>query len=140
MNISKQIQIIKTVQAKYPKMHIGGSIGLHLQGCDLKRDLSASDLDFCIGQAIDLDYSKGSNPGSGNDFIYATSISGIGVEIAIDVNAPFYNIDGIAVTAKDYIIRFKTEYAIKGYQKHIDDLKAMGIVVPVLDLVDDLPF
>jgi len=117
--------IIKKIQTKYPTCHVGGSIGLLLQGFDLKRDLSNADLDFCSRQVFDV--SNGSDPGSGNDFDASFVINGIGVEIRFDSEAPYVTIKGIAVTHYDYILKFKKEYALKGYEKHIVDLNTLKI-------------
>lgn len=142
MNIDKQILIIKLLQKKHPTLHVGGSIGLLLHGLDLKRDLSGSDLDFCIDREIEV--KNATNPGSGNDFHYTTTYRGIGIEVRVDPAAGYECIDGINVTNKEYILDFKMQYARKGYTKHILDLDVLGIPIEVKvseeSVIDDLPF
>ena len=48
--IRKQLKVLRAFQNKYPKSHVGGSIGLRLLGVDLKRNLYYSDLDITTSE------------------------------------------------------------------------------------------
>ena len=128
-----QLKILKKFQEKYPKSHVGGSIGLHMHGVDLKRNLIFSDLDIVTPEFTEkkdgIDH--GCSPVEDFDYRYQIDHPQSGlffkIEIRIDDTQSEYdiiNFNGVNfnVTKKETILHWKQKYAEKGHQKHIDDL------------------
>lgn len=132
------------IQDKYP-VNLGGSLALWLYGCRLQRDWEESDLDLqipyyvkfrskeLVGNYIDK-FDPVNIKNSGNDFDYGFSISTedrefIKVDLAIRPSQR-YNIiekEGVEyrVALLEDIIEAKLRYAIKGNEKHKNDLYDM---------------
>lgn len=126
-------------QEKYPTSHVGGSIGLMLRGIDLGRNLSKSDLDITIdeydfkeGDIEDLDLRSDFND---LDFcLVKKSDESMYVKIDIRVS-PEPSFDVIEYKGVKYnvsklrdIIFWKKNYAEKGVEKHINDLKVIKLI------------
>lgn len=148
MSIDKVLEIINRLQKKYPRLHVGGSIGLLLHGIDLGRT-KYKDIDFCTDADL-FDSIMDKNWISGNDFDYKKTVNGIDYEIRIDGSQTFvakafkgkyYNVSELKT-----IVMYKESYMNKGYQKHKDDLKIIyqhigePVVNALSDTFDDLPF
>ena len=127
-------------QEKYPTSHVGGSIGLMLRGIDLGRNLSKSDLDITIdeydfkeGDIEDLDLRS-----DFNDFDFClVKKSDESMYVKIDIRvSPEPSFDVIEYKGVKYnvsklrdIIFWKKNYAEKGVQKHINDLKVIKLIM-----------
>ena len=48
--LQRRLELIREIQRVIPSAHVGGSIGLLLQGIDLGRDFTDSDIDFSISK------------------------------------------------------------------------------------------
>lgn len=128
--IQEKLETIKEFQDKYPNSHIGGSIGLLIRGIDLQRDLRKSDLDITVDTEVEIggDYTERSDH---NDFDYAVQKDiGSGRYVKMDIRiCPESQFEVINYEGVDYnvsklkdILFWKSKYAKKGVQKHIDDL------------------
>lgn len=78
-----KLEIIKMIQIRFPRTHVGGSIGLFLHGIDLKRDLSKSDIDLTSPEVLDFsnpinieDLEESSNT---EDFIIVSGFTQMGL-------------------------------------------------------------
>lgn len=158
-----KLKTLREFQEKYPTSHVGGSIGLMLRGVDLKRDLSASDLDITIddyefNSAIIKNSRKRSDR---NDFDYNIQISSpenFYVQVDIRIN-PEPSFEVVTFDGNDYnvsklrdILFWKKKYAKKGVAKHHEDLITIetgtrppnsgnyAFKIPLSNWDDDLPF
>lgn len=136
--LALKLKALKDFQEKYPTSHVGGSVGLFLRGMDLNRDLSESDLDITVDEfepnsRLYGTCNEGSNP---RDFNYRlTQTIGDNFWVKIDVRISpepsfdIVNFDGVDYNVSKFrdIIFWKTKYAHKGIDKHINDLKNLGI-------------
>ena len=130
-----KLETLKEFQDKYPKAHVGGSIGLFLRGIDLLRDLKDSDLDITVDE-FDCDTSSTEylRRSDGNDFDHAikkyTGVYYVKIDIRICPEPSFDEIafDGVKYNVSKYedIIFWKTKYAEKGIRKHIKDLEVIA--------------
>jgi hypothetical protein len=114
------LKIVKEFEDKYPESHVGGSIGLYLQGIDLKRNWNDSDIDMKVRDWIpELENSK---PNSISDFDYRID----NVDIVVNPESSYIicYFEGVfyRVSKKDDIIFWKKKYAKQGSKKHIKDL------------------
>lgn len=126
--LQKRLDIILKLQEKYPDLHVGGSIGLFLHGIDLKRDISNSDIDLAkASDDIEKTNAIEEHGSDGNDFTYHMKKNGINYEIKIDPDQKYvikhYNGIAYRVTELETILFYKRDYADKGYEKHLNDLK-----------------
>lgn len=128
-NIKRQLDIIYTLQCKYPDLHVGGSIGLLLHGIKLSRPISEGDIDLCkevdnINRVNEKIYKSGSFE---CDFDYRFEHKGISIDLRIDKDQQFderyYEGRKYRVSKLKIIMEFKQKYADKGYEKHADDLE-----------------
>lgn len=83
-----RIEELKTIQKTYPLFSVGGSVGLYLQGFNIKRDKKVNDFDFVIpyyqrmqisdfkkeDEVFELDQMDDAK-NSGNDFDYTNGIN-----------------------------------------------------------------
>ena len=129
-----KLDLLRMFQSKYPKSHVGGSIGLMLRGIDLKRNLSYSDLDvttdtFIPKGGINLVLEK-----SNNDFDYCYEVKyndniKVKIDIKVDPNPAFdvINFEGYSYNVSKLadILTWKQKYANKGSSKHENDLIAI---------------
>ena len=131
--MKNQLKVLYLFQQKYPTSHIGGSIGLHLHGIKLKRNLYYSDLDVVTPEFTENKngVAHGCSPVEDFDHRYQINDPETGhffkLEIRIDDEQSEYdvvNYEGVDynVTKKETILHWKQKYAEKGIQKHIDDL------------------
>jgi hypothetical protein len=54
MTVDDKLNVIRIFQQRFLGSHVGGSIGLMLQGVDLQRDLKKSDIDMTVPEEIEL--------------------------------------------------------------------------------------
>lgn len=131
--VIQKLEVLKEFQSKYPKSHIGGSIGLMLRGIDLRRDLSKSDLDITCSENIskeDLknDYAERSDVSDFDHAIEKRFESGyylkIDIRISPEPTFDVINFNGIDynVSKTEHILFWKKKYADKGILKHKNDL------------------
>ena len=142
-DINFQLGVLRAFQTKYPKSHVGGSIGLHLHGVDLKRNLWFSDLDITTPEFTETEKSVefGCSPVEDYDHRYQIddphSEKFIKLEIRIDSKQSFDEIlyEGFTykVTNKETILKWKQEYALKGHEKHLHDLIGMATGIRPFD-------
>lgn len=158
--IEGKLKVFKIFQDLNSKAHLGGSVGLFLHGIDLKRDLTKSDLDITTNVKIldnDIIFNKDIEPitSSPTDFDYVLRYNFSGyvylkIEVRVSPEPSFtvINYKGVDynVSLLKNIIFWKTKYAEKDVQKHIDDLIVInGGERPVVTESnyldeDDLPF
>lgn len=159
--IEDKLSILREIQDKYPMSHVGGSIGLMLYGVDLKRDISASDLDITCPFLIDygvVDRYQDSSMVSDFDGTFNVqskeSVFYHKIELRVSPEPSFQNVmhKGFVYNVSLYrdIIFWKEKYAAKGSQKHIDDLvvirtgvrpeKEVKASASISDTDWDLPF
>lgn len=127
--IKEKLDTILEFQKDYPKSHIGGSIGLMIRGIDLQRDLTKSDLDITTNE-FNPNQEKYEEISDGNDFNFAVKkILSPSDYIKIDIRISNEDFDVIEyegntynVTKLETILKFKEDYASKGYKKHFFDL------------------
>lgn len=138
--IDKQLRVLRSFQEKYPKSHVGGSIGLFLHGVDLKRNLIFSDLDITTPNFTEKEEQKdtfqaGCSPVEDYDYRYRIDDVNSGhffkLEIRVDdkqsdFDVIEYNGFKYNVTKKETIFKWKLKYARKGIDKHINDLFAIA--------------
>ncbi len=142
--MDKILKVLQNFQIKYPNSQIGGSVGLFLLGYDLKRDLSKSDLDIlCDNYKVERKETKTFNEAklcqqmiddiclqskstSYSDFIDKYYEDDIKVEISKIIEAPavevIYNEFLYKVSPLATILKYKMKYALKGYEKHFNDI------------------
>lgn len=122
---------VETLQTKYPQLIVGGSVALFLHGVRLKRwDMIKSDLDLITPYYTLIEegiYERQTN--SGADFDYSVNINGVKVDVRIDPKARYEVIKfgefSYKVAPLLQIIEAKVRYALKGNQKHVNDLNKM---------------
>lgn len=139
-----KLKFLREFQEQYPTSHVGGSVGLMLQGIHLKRSLEKSDLDLIIDELDENEFftdfiNKYDKPidisSNTSDFDIRFSVNydmeniwykytkveiRINPEPSFDViefEGNFYNVSKLR-----NILFWKTKYAKNGSQKHIDDL------------------
>lgn len=142
-----RIKELKIIQKTYPDFSIGGSVGLYLQGFDIKRDKPVTDFDFTIPyfKRLDLrDFNGDTNvtevdqmddaKNSGNDFDYTNAIVINGEFILMDMkidpkyryNIVDYNGFKFKVCPWEVIIQAKMNYLNSSTgPKHKADLLEM---------------
>jgi hypothetical protein len=125
--LERKLRLIQLLQDKYFDLHVCGSIGLFLHGIDLGREVGDSDVDL-VKASDDIDKSNRveDHESDGNDFDYAIDYKDIHFEVRIDPAQKFttviYKGELYRVSELDEIIKWKKEYAEKGYEKHQKDL------------------
>ena len=168
VTIEHKLELVRQFQNRFPELHVGGSIGLFLHGVDLKRSLDKSDIDLTspiplsFSEPLDIENAEeSSNP---EDFEYAFMVYPLGYEkpyTKVDISLqPGKEFDVIIHESNSYkvsklqdIYFWKSKYAAKGIEKHIDDFIAIvtGVrperkkdeqpaVTVSEDSIDDLPF
>lgn len=142
-----RLEELKIIQTAYPTFSVGGSVGLWLQGFNIKRDEPVSDFDFVIPyyQRMDLfDFKKDdmvtevdqmdNAKNSGNDFDYTNGITIEGdfmlMDMKINPKAKYININYDNFTYKvcpwEIIIDAKMRYLNTSTgEKHRRDLMSM---------------
>ena len=119
---------VETLQAKYPQLIVGGSVALFLHGVRLKRwDMVKSDLDLVTPYYTLIENGVNERKtNSGADFDYSISLNSVKIDVRIDPKAKYEVIKFKEVSYKVVplleIIEAKVRYALKGNQKHINDL------------------
>lgn len=126
--------LIKTIQTKYPMVHIGGSTALFLHGVRLERfkQSGAGDIDLVCPYFILFEGDKDNNveyfngKKSGNDFDETFIWNGIGVDVKIDNKQRYeiINYEGFnyKVSTLETILAAKIKYSQNGQTKHRDDI------------------
>lgn len=128
-----KLEMLREFQAKYPDSHVGGSVGLYLQGIDLQRDISKTDLDITVPDFIEeLKGAWDENPSDASDFDYVKMHKSkdnyfcckIEVRVCPEPSYTTVEFEGHTynVSLLSNILFWKRKYARKGVQKHIDDL------------------
>jgi hypothetical protein len=123
----------ETLQTKYPHFIVGGSVALYLHGVRLQRwDHVRSDLDIVMPYYTKIDGSVDeTNKTSGADFDYSVKVhdiklGSVKVDCLIEPKARYeivkFNDVEYKVVPLLTIIEAKLRYALKGNQKHINDL------------------
>lgn len=164
MTVEDKLKIIQSFQQKFLGSHVGGSLGLMLQGVDLQRDLKKSDIDMTVPGEIELEdallldnMEQSSNPDD-FDYQFRHYPDGGSAYVKIDINiAPKRKYNTVVYMDHTYrvsriedILAWKHYYSMKGVGKHTDDLETLrtGVrpkeiekPVPVsANEIDDLPF
>jgi len=148
--LQRRLELIREIQRVIPSAHVGGSIGLLLQGIDLGRDFTDSDIDFSISKPsgdffpiIDVKrgdrfYQKKITMSSTemDEADYFTDITNpknpgdIKVEFKYDRTQSYdsvkYNGHTYRVTHKNIIIGWKVLFASRNSKKHMEDLDKIG--------------
>lgn len=136
---AEKLGVLKQFQRNYPESVLGGSIALFLYGVDLKRDLTMSDLDFCmpdctklIENRLNKEAVKNLQETSGSDFRYKVNLNhkteGYFTKVEVserDCDFVYKTYEGSIYklqTLSD-IILWKAHYAFKGIPKHREDLQ-----------------
>jgi hypothetical protein len=152
-----KLEALRKFQEKNPTSHVGGSIGLFLQGIELPRDLSKSDLDVVVDENFNCEealkeYRERSDTTDFDLNIEADHGSGYYTKIDVRISpepsytTAFYNGHQYNVSLIRNILFWKRKYAAKGVKKHIADIyfieagKPMPDPVNVVNSDDDLPF
>ena len=144
--LDKRLEIYSSIEQVHPGCHIGGSIGLFLQGIDLGRDFIESDIDICSFKPngkefkdIQKRYSEiGLASATDIDEIsYRSEISEEGVTKKIkieykydrtqDFNLIKYKGVTYKVTKPEIILGWKVLFASRGSKKHRADLDKLGV-------------
>lgn len=131
--IRKKLQIIKKIQNLCEHSHVGGSLGLYIQGKDVLRNLDNSDIDIILHDSSSLEYFK-NNKKSKKTNVYSKGFvlsvilntSKQKVEFCVNPNMSYDTIEFegsvYRVSKVEDILKFKKSYAKKGAYKHIQDL------------------
>jgi hypothetical protein len=136
---AEKLEVLKQFQCDYPESVLGGSIGLFLHGVDLKRDLTMSDLDFCmpdcsklVEDRLNSELVKHHQENSGSDFRHKVNLNhkteGYYTKVEIserDCDFVYKYHEGFMYklqTLSD-ILLWKAHYAFKGISKHKEDLQ-----------------
>ena len=135
----EKLEVLKQFQCNYPESVLGGSIGLFLHGVGLKRDLTMSDLDFCMPDCSKLINDKlkeekiaQDKEMSGSDFRYKVNLKHktesyyTKVEVSErDCNFVYKTYKGFTYKLQPLldIFLWKAHYAFKGIPKHKEDLQ-----------------
>lgn len=132
--IDFKLKILRIIQKKYPKSHIGGSFGLLLNGLTLDRDITSCDLDVIMNDdsfkindydTLEMSIEHASDSEDFNRYILKVK-SLYQIDISIQTRQTFniinfegynYNVSKI----KD-ILYHKKIYADKDVEKHKKDL------------------
>lgn len=128
-SMEKQLALVRKLQQKHSGLSLGGSLGLFLQGLDLRNgDYNNSDLDLTSDDVIpDFDVRE---EGCSADMHYHFEQDGIKVDIQVDENVRGIQVlhtDGCLyrVTPVMHIIGWKFKYATDGLDhvkvKHLND-------------------
>lgn len=158
-----KLDLVASLQKKYPMLHVGGSVGLFLHGVRLKRmeREGAHDLDFISpyfflpeeklplegGKEVEVDYLDAK--ASGNDFDETFIVDGTKIDYRIDPKQRYKIIEynGFKFKVSDLltILEAKMKYAkLPNGTKHRDDLIEMVLPAskptPKVELDLDLPF
>jgi len=153
--LQRRLRLIREIQKAIPQCHVGGSIGLFLQGIDLGRDFIDSDLDFSLSKPT-ADFFGIGKPKSDKESFYQKDTTKSCTEIDevdyfTDVNEPnkhseikvefkydktqhfrIVEFEGHSywVTQKKTILGWKVLFASRGSKKHMDDLDKIGVFYP----------
>jgi hypothetical protein len=134
------LHYVREIQERYPNVYIGGSLALFLHGMKIPRFFNrTSDIDLVVPYFHLFESSEGftvkhENPkASGNDFddtfILTTMSGSIKVDVKIDPMQAYeiVNFAGVnyKVTKAEKIWEAKLRYALKGNNKHLEDLKEL---------------
>lgn len=146
------LKALKSFQQKYPKAAVGGSLGLFLHGYDLKRDWGRCDIDIVVPTGTFYSIvitedcqEQGLSISSSSDFDFIKDSDDFKVNIRVE-NILYEHIiyEGFQYNVQPIsnIVKWKQCYANNGVQKHINDLKILGLYVePIISETDtDLPF
>lgn len=122
------INVLRKLQTEFPQVIIGGSLGLYLHGIELPRVMKngVTEMDIIIPYYIKLSNAQELKSRSGNDFDFSIIFEGIKLDVKID-NKQKYDIielDGFKykVSLLEYILAAKINYALKGQEKHKNDI------------------
>lgn len=151
-----KLETLRKFQKKYPTSHVGGSIGLLMQGIELPRDLSKSDLDVVVDEFFSTEealkeYRERSDTTDFDLNIEADHKGGWYTKIDVRITPEpsftkiFYNGFNYNVSLLRNILFWKRKYAAKGVKKHINDIYFIenGTLNPepvTINSDDDLPF
>jgi hypothetical protein len=126
---------IRDLQQKFPMLIVCGSAGLFLHGIKLSRLLKypTSDIDLISPYYVSFDDESGVSDDpehkSGSDFDYSLRIGGTKIDLRIDPKSPYKVVEykGFKYKVAPVLetIDAKMKYALKGQQKHRDDIKEM---------------
>lgn len=135
----EKLEALKQFQCDYPESVLGGSIGLFLHGVDLKRDLTMSDLDFCmpncsrlVEDRLNSELVKQHQENSGSDFRHKVNLNhkaeGYFTKVEVserDCDFVYKTYGGFTYRLQPLsdILLWKAHYAFKGISKHKEDLK-----------------
>jgi hypothetical protein len=144
MNLEK----VRKLQKAYPLIHVGGSIGLFLQGIRLKRwKDSTVGIDivspyFQLFESFDdccVDYQDCKK--SGNDFDEVFILDSVKVDCRIDPHQRYEVVEykgfKYKVSKFETIMAAKMKYAANGQDKHKDDIREMCKLNKPLENVND---
>lgn len=126
----EQVEFIKKLNQK--NIYLGGSIALWYQGYDLGRKPKDIDMITCSLnniKGITEEYEEAEDSMSCDEVLYSFTEHGVKYEILEAVNIETIVIDGIEMHKASAIIGAKFNYARKGVDKHIKDLKKLGFFV-----------
>jgi len=133
--IEDKLSILREIQDKYPLSHVGGSIGLMLYGIDLKRDLSASDMDITCPFLIDvgtIDRSQDSSMASDFDETFDVQSKETVLSNGIIVDK-----DGLLVSTDDIDPRVKygsmNWNELQELQRKVGKIAPLEIAAPLKD-------
>lgn len=138
------LDVVRKLLTSYPQLHVAGSVALFLHGIRLKRWLATSNKSDMDIIAPYFDIYDNVHPGykvthteqkkSGNDYdstheIITDDGRHIKMDVAIDPKEPFefieYNGFRYKVGKVEGILEAKVRYAMKGNQKHRNDVYEM---------------
>lgn len=132
-----KLKALREFQREYPGSHVGGSIGLLMQGIDLKRDLTLSDLDVTTPvDSFTLSNGRGGVKGTSSTDIDYCKMSFnpkglcVKIDIRIDRKAQYKTIRyrgfRYRVSLIEDIIGWKILFSQRGSIKHSDDLEVLS--------------
>lgn len=128
------LETVKSIQQRYPTLHVGGSTALFLHGIKLKRlgHSKGSDIDMVCPYFIlfesdeDHDVEYNGARASANDFDETFIYDGVKVDIRIDNKQRYEIINykgfNYKVSLLETIMEAKIRYALNGQQKHKNDV------------------
>lgn len=140
MEENMMLDEVKKLQVQYPLIHVGGSIGLYLHGVRLRRWVSGpADIDIVApyfvlfqsfkngGDEEEIEYIDGKK--SANDFDETFIFNSTKVDCRIDPKQRYEVIEykgfKYKVSKFETIMEAKMRYAVKGNDKHRDDIREM---------------
>jgi hypothetical protein len=147
-----KLKLVRSLQEKYPLLHVGGSIGLFLHGIRLDRwDYGQTDIDFVSPYFFLPESFEGCNiqyqdcKPSGNDFDETFIAESTKVDVRIDPKQRYqiieYNGFRYKVSIFETILAAKVRYSAKN-DKHKEDIREMcGLKEkPAVATNNDLPW